>query len=161
MQHVSMLVAAFATVALSACGSVTMPNAPQDATGVVINSVGDTGFRIDRTYRNRGAAPLISKVDDTIVGSAEFGYATRVNTKPGKTKLQVICKLPGASATEGRPRPFAPQVNGQAPISGVASGGAEAQIILIDELEPGGRYELHCDAMGGAMARAWLTKEKS
>ncbi|MDQ8035162.1 MAG: hypothetical protein REJ50_24410, partial [Bordetella sp.] len=70
-----------------ACGHRQLADAPHDGSAAIIESVGDIGFRIDRTVANQGPAPYVLKVNDVLVGNDLSGLATRVVVKPGKVKL--------------------------------------------------------------------------
>lgn len=151
-----------AVLLFTGCGHRTLADAPSDGTRVVIQSVGDVGVRLTRTYSNQEAAPYILKVNGVVVGNDLTGLATHVVTKPGKVQLSIRCLLPGSAidqAPRDAPAPFSRNPNGEGKVSGV-SNQAFSLIELTDDVAAGSTYDLQCAAIGANRARAWLTVQK-
>lgn len=143
-----------AAATLTACAphlrTRTAASGPGNAT---IISVGVPDFSL-----RQPADPVayVIKVDAEAVGSPEWGYASQVSTRAGKTVLHVLCLLK-ADALRGTTRPFEPLENGIGNAV-VGNGGATSRIRLATELMADGRYELRCEPTGDYRARAWLTE---
>lgn len=151
-----------ATLLCMGCGHRTLADAPSDGTRVLIESVGDVGVRLTRTYSNQEAAPYILKVNGVVVGNDLTGLATHVVTKPGKVQLSIRCLLPGSAidqAPRDAPAPFSRSANGEGKISGV-SRQAFSLIELTDDVSAGSTYDLQCASIGANRARAWLTVQE-
>jgi hypothetical protein len=115
----------------------------------IIESVGDVGFRIDRTIHNMKPSAYVEKINGMEMGSATYGFPTTVKALPGRTNLEVYCALPYGSAD-----PKAPMERQGYGLYGTVS--TFAKIRMDAELKAGKRYELKCESVAGYRARAWL-----
>jgi hypothetical protein len=100
-----------------------------DAELAIVRSVGDTGFRIDRTVANAGPAPYLYKVNGTATGDFTIGFPSTVKLPPGAVTLVVYCALPFEEF-------FFQTLN--------------------ETLVKGTVYELRCERSPGFTNRAWL-----
>lgn len=97
-----------------------------------VESVGDVGFRIDRTVSNQQPTGHVFKVNGTQVispGNSLSGLPTVTFIKPGPSELVIYC---------------------------ITSGRTYALPTIHADLEKGKKYELRCAAIDGR-AKAWLT----
>jgi hypothetical protein len=145
------VLAAFALVALTGCAGTkqAFEGTRPDSEIAVIESVGDVGFRIDRTIHNMKPSAYVEKVNGLRVGDDNWGFPTVTKALPGLTGLDIYCSLPYGSAD-----PSAPVERRGVGMYGTVS--TFARIPLDIELKAGKRYELKCATVPGYRARAWL-----
>jgi hypothetical protein len=115
-----------------------------DAEVALIESVGDTGFRIDPTTNNRRPTAYVKKVNGFEVGNAMYGFPLRTKVLPGQVQLELHCMLPNSA---GDPR--------TAPV-GLGALHTYSALTMTADLKPGKRYELKCEEAPGYRARFWL-----
>lgn len=157
MSHVfeKRLTVLLSSIFLLSCATHVSLSGAQPEYAATIFSVGDLGFRIDRTVHNTKPTPYVIQVDGK--ATAKDGWPSSVSMAAGEHSLLVLCVLSPDEAI-GSPVPFARLANGVGVVVSNRWQQAQAHIPLTATLEASGMYELRCESLRNLTARAWITK---
>jgi hypothetical protein len=143
----------FVVVLLAGCAASVKQGyvgaAKPDSEIAIVESVGDVGFRIDRTIHNLKATAYVMSVNGFQVGTEAYGFPITTKVLPGKADMWLYCVLPYGSAD-----PRSPVERRGVGLYGTISTYAKHQLTV--DLAAGKRYELRCEPAPGYRARFWL-----
>lgn len=120
----------------------------------IVESVGDVGFRIDRTTNNVRPAAYLERINGIQIYIKSIGYPLITKVLPGPATLEIYCTLPNGSADPNAPV----ERSGYGPI---VTQFTYARLTITANLRAGGRYHLKCESVPGYRARAWLDEVRS